>query len=76
MSFYLCKRPGLYGVPVGAVERYAEHRAAPLLADGFIEPFDESSDAHLKAPGANAAVAFARAEEAEKRAPRKAPRKA
>lgn len=56
MQFYVCKRPGLYGVPVGHVERYARARGASLAADGFLEEFDPKSKSHRQAPGANAAL--------------------
>jgi len=52
MGFYFVKR-GLYGIPPGTVERFADHKAAPLVAAGDVEPFDAKRKTHAEAPGAD-----------------------
>jgi hypothetical protein len=49
MQLYYVKSD-LYGVPAGRVERFALHKAAPLVASGEIEPYDERK--HGSKPGA------------------------
>jgi hypothetical protein len=47
MSFYYVKNgAGLYGVPDDSVERFAHHKAAPLVADGKLEAYDEKRHGH------------------------------
>lgn len=42
MQYYYVKRGAdLYGVPNDSVERFAAHKAAVLVAEGKLEPFDE-----------------------------------
>jgi hypothetical protein len=48
-GLYYVKRD-LFGLPAGRVERFAGCKAAPLLVDGAIEPFDPQK--HGRAPGA------------------------
>ncbi len=51
MQYYHVKRGAdLYGVPNDSVERFAAHKAAVLVADGKLEPFDERK--HGDKPGA------------------------
>lgn len=51
MAYYFVKRP-LYGVRAGIVERFALHKAGPLVQTGDIEPYDEKK--HGSMPGAPA----------------------
>lgn len=39
----------LYGVPKGTVERFADHKAALLVQQGALEPYDEKK--HGDKPG-------------------------
>lgn len=51
MAYYFVKRGAqLYGVPDECVERFAAHKAGPLVLDGKIVPYDEKQHGH--APGA------------------------
>lgn len=70
MRYYYVKT-NLFGVPAGQVERFADHRSGPLVADGSIEPFDPQK--HGKKPGAADALAFIQAR-SEHRAELKAQR--
>lgn len=49
MGLYYVKAP-LWGVPAGRVERFAAHKAAPLVIDGAIEEYDPKR--HAGRPGA------------------------
>ncbi len=51
MQFYYVKSD-LAGVPAGTVERFAQHKAAPLVLDGTLVPYDEKK--HAGKPGADA----------------------
>lgn len=53
MQLYYVKND-LYGVSKGRVERFADHKAAPLVLAGDIEPYDERK--HASAPGSPAAA--------------------
>jgi hypothetical protein len=49
MSYYFVKED-LPGVPRGIVERFSPDRAAPLVAEGRLSPYDEAK--HSNKPGA------------------------
>lgn len=49
MKLYFVKRE-LWGVPAGTVERFADNKAGPLVADGSIELYDPKK--HAGKPGA------------------------
>lgn len=49
MAFYYTKAD-LFGIPRGRVERFTLAKAAPLMAEGKLEPFDERK--HAGAHGA------------------------
>jgi hypothetical protein len=51
MTFYFVKQD-LYGIKRGRVERFAPHKAGPLLVDGSIEAYDPKNKKHSTAPGA------------------------
>ena len=48
MSYYLVKSD-LFGVPKGRVERFHQAKAALLVHEGKIEPYDEKNKAHVAA---------------------------
>lgn len=50
MIRYYFVKGDLWGVPKGTVERFADHKAAPLVISGDIEPFDPKK--HGDKPGA------------------------
>lgn len=45
MSLYVTKDE-LFGVPRGRVERFSLHKAAVLMAEGKLEPFDPENKKH------------------------------
>lgn len=49
MQLYFVKRD-LWGIKAGRIERFAPHKAGPLLVSGDIEPYDERK--HGDKPGA------------------------
>ena len=49
MDMYYVKQE-LWGVRKGSVERFARHKAAQLVIEGKIEPYDPKR--HASAPGA------------------------
>lgn len=55
MAYYFVKAD-LFGLAKGTVERFAPHKAGPLLVEGKLEPFDAKK--HSKAPGAEHALAL------------------
>jgi hypothetical protein len=69
MRYYFVKGD-LYGVPKGTVERFADHKAALLVRDGKIEPYDEKR--HADKPGSPKLLAEADARRAKEKADRKA----
>lgn len=50
MSLYYVRKP-LFGIAAGHVEQFRPERAARLVLDGAIEPFDEKKKQHREAPG-------------------------
>ncbi len=49
MGYYFVKRD-LYGIKAGRVERFSPTKAAPLVLDGSLAPYDEKK--HSDKPGA------------------------
>lgn len=47
-GLYFVKRD-LFGVPKNVVERFHVSKAGPLLADGSLEPYDQSNNSHRAA---------------------------
>ena len=58
-------RVDLFGIKAGRVERFADQRAAVLVRDGFIEPFDAKNGKHAAALRAQEKEAADRKAEAE-----------
>lgn len=52
MMAYYCVKRDLWGIKRGTVERFMDHKAAQLVREGAIEPYDERK--HADRPGAPA----------------------
>lgn len=68
--YYVKNGAGLYGVPDDSVERFAAHKAAPLVADGKLVAYDEKK--HGEKPGSPLLLARAQDKRAKERAAAKA----